>query len=71
MFVPDIAIGVVLFLGLFFFSKVLPVASLPRILVFVYKLFFAGAVYVFCLIVTGQWKVIRDGYPENVYRNDR
>jgi PST family polysaccharide transporter len=65
MFIPDMIIGIVLFFGLFFFSMFLLSSSLPLILVFVYKLLFSVAVYLLCLMVTGQWKVIKRGYLSN------
>jgi PST family polysaccharide transporter len=58
-FIPDIIIGVVLFLGLFCFSQILSNLSLPLILVFVYKLFSSIVIYVSCLIISGQWKATR------------
>jgi hypothetical protein len=64
-------IGIVLFFGLFFFSMVLPSSSLPLILAFVYKLLFSVVVYLLCLMGTGQWKAIKNGYLSNVYKADK
>jgi PST family polysaccharide transporter len=71
MFVPDMIIGIVLFFGLFFFSMFLPTLSLPLILAFIYKLLFSVVVYLLCLLVTGQWKVIKKGYLGNAYEADK
>jgi hypothetical protein len=38
---------------------VLPVSSLSLIVVFVCKLFFAGVIYLLCLMGAGQWKIIK------------
>jgi PST family polysaccharide transporter len=59
MFIPDMLMGIVLFFGLFFFSMFLSTLSLPIIMAFIYKLLFSAAIYLFCLLVTGQWKVIK------------
>jgi PST family polysaccharide transporter len=59
MFIPDVIMGVVLFLGLFFFSMLLLPSTLPLILALIYKLLFSVAIYLFCLMAAGKRKEIK------------
>jgi PST family polysaccharide transporter len=62
-FVPDMIIGIVLYVGFFFFSKIIFILKLSLILSFSCKLLFSLMLYLFCLIITRQWKYIKNIVP--------
>jgi len=54
-FVPDIIIFLLLFVGLFFFSRLLDSADFSLIFLLAMKLGFTLVLYSVCLLFTGQW----------------
>jgi len=59
-FIPDAVVFSVLFTGLFFFSRLMDTSNFTLFFLLVFKLIFAGILYFFCLLITDQWKYIKE-----------
>jgi PST family polysaccharide transporter len=58
-FIPDIIISIILFFSSFVFSRFLNNLSLSLMISFICKLIFIIIIYFICLLITKQWKYIK------------